>query len=75
MPYIESMVNSFMKKYVCMKEDCDFCSADEEDAYEHAHQGRGHIVVEVDMIEDEDPTCHRLDIPILAEEQFEEEPQ
>lgn len=52
-----------MKKYICMKDECDFCTVDEEDAYEHAHMRKGHDVVEVDMNADEEPTCHRLAIP------------
>ena len=62
-----------MKKYVCMRDDCDFCTSDEEDAYEHAHMRRGHEVVEIDMNPGEEPVCHHIDIPAVEDTELEEE--
>lgn len=62
-----------MKKYVCMKDECDFCTSDEEDAFEHAHMRKRHEVVEIDMNNGEEPTCHRLMIPEVGEIGYEEE--
>lgn len=61
-----------MKKYICMREDCDFCTSDEEDAYEHAHRHKDHEVVEVDMNQGEEPTCHLIEIPVAQEAEYEE---
>jgi len=61
------------KKYICMKEDCPFCALDEEDAYEHAHMGRGHYVVEVDMDEGKNPICHLIGLPYEVGNNLEEE--
>lgn len=59
-----------MKKYICMREDCDFCTSDEENAYEHAHMRKGHEVIEIDTNSKEEPTCHRLEIPVSEETEY-----
>jgi hypothetical protein len=61
------------KKYICMQDDCAFCTSDEEDAFEHAHMRHGHSVVEVDMEEGGEPSCHLLEIPSVAEGILDEE--
>lgn len=61
------------KKYICMKEDCDFCSSDEEDAFEHAHMRHGHNVVEIDMSREEEPSCHLIEVSSSIEGTFGEE--
>lgn len=59
-----------MKKFICMKDGCTFCTDDLDDALEHLHFGRGHRVVEVDA----DDSCHCHDLGAVVEEpQFEEE--
>jgi hypothetical protein len=56
-----------LKKYVCMKEGCDFFSEDSTDAYDHMEQGSDHVVAEV-LLEDGKLSCHKL-----VEERPEEE--
>ncbi|HOX41175.1 MAG TPA: hypothetical protein PK263_03200 [bacterium] len=59
-----------MKKYVCMKELCEFCSNDLEDAFEHVKSLK-HPVAEVEM-EDGVVSCSLVDRHEGDEYDFEE---
>jgi hypothetical protein len=58
-----------MKKYLCMKESCTFCTDDLDDALEHQHQGQRHRMIEVDA--NGEIGCH--DLGQVSELEFDEE--
>lgn len=47
------------EKFVCLSHECDFCSENEDEAYDHVTKGRDHIVVGV-YKENENIKCHQL---------------
>lgn len=47
------------EKYICLSHDCDFCSENEDEAYEHVMKGGDHIVVGV-YKQQENIRCHQL---------------